>query len=331
MRLRIRGALAFLLLAATAAGFPTTDSLLNEPPAEPAPVPRQVPHVLGEIERVLADLDRQEAAAKKEIERLGEDAARAHARTLVRGRAYVRMARAGLLPIGSGFNAFVDHAAGLEKLQRSLSRDIEIEQRIASRRAELTKKITTLRAERSPLEAEQQVLAQSQATLLSAQDRELAFLRAFTPSGSNPHAAVYGAGVGPSMPSETDSGFASMKGRLPFPLSGRSEIQSARRAGSEGPGLEMRAPLGSPVRAVFAGRVAFADSYADYGRTVILDHGASHYTVSGNLGAVDVRAGDDVPAGARLGTVGDAGRGAMLYFEVRIGTQTADPAEWFGI
>jgi septal ring factor EnvC (AmiA/AmiB activator) len=329
MKLRVRGALAFLLLAATAAGFPTTDRLLSAPPA-PASPPRAPPQVLGDVERLLSELDRRETSARRELERLRQEVAQARARTLVRGRAYVRMARAGLLPIGSGFNAFVDHAAGLERLQRSLTRDLELEQRLAARRTELDKKLTALRAERGPLEAERQILAQAQATLLSAQDREQAFLRAFTPSGPSPHSAVYGAGIGPTDPSDSSVGFAGMKGRLPFPLSGRSEILSARRAGS-GPGLEMRAPMGSPVRSVFAGRVAFADTYADYGRTVILDHGESHYTVSANLGSVEVRTGDEVPGGARIGTVGDAGKGALLYFEVRVGTETVDPAEWFGI
>lgn len=330
MKLRLRGVFVFLLLAATAAGFPSTEppsarALGVEPAAEPQP------RVLGDLERLLADLDRKEANAKKEIERLTAELSRVQARTLVRGRAYVRKARAGLLPIGDGFGAFVEHAAELEKLSRALSRDIELERRLITRRAELTKTLSALRAERAPLEAEQQALARARDTLLSARDRELAFLRAFTPSGEGRHAAVYGAGIGPADPSDRSAGFAAMKGRLPFPISGRTEISSARRTGSEGPGLEMRAPLGSPVRAVFAGRVAFADEYADYGRTVIVDHGDSHYTVSANLGSIEVRVGDEVSGGARLGTVGGGEKGPLLYFEVRIGTETADPAEWFGI
>jgi septal ring factor EnvC (AmiA/AmiB activator) len=122
-----------------------------------------------------------------------------------------------------------------------------------------------------------------------------------------------------------------MKGRLPFPLPGRTEIQSARRSGSDGPGLEMRAPRGTPVRAVYGARVAFADEYSAYGRTVILEHGDGYYTVSANLDEIAVRVGDDVAAGSRLGTVGDTGSGPMLYLEVRRGTETLDPAAWFGI
>src|SRR5262249_14415956 len=144
------------------------------------------------------------------------------------------------------------------------------------------------------------------------------------------HTAVYGAS-GPSDPTLTVDGMAALRGRLPFPLAGRSEIQRARRASSDGPGLEMRAPRGTPVRSVFAGRVAFADTYADYGRTVIIDHGRRHYTVSANLDTIDVEVGDEIAAGARLGSVGDSGNGSRLYFEIRVGKDTVNPEEWFGI
>jgi septal ring factor EnvC (AmiA/AmiB activator) len=85
------------------------------------------------------------------------------------------------------------------------------------------------------------------------------------------------------------------------------------------------------VRAAFAGRVAFADRYGPYGRIVILDHGDHFYTVSGDLDEIDVKIGQDTAAGERLGTVGDDGQGAMLYFEVRHGSQTVPPAAWLGL
>jgi murein hydrolase activator len=157
----------------------------------------------------------------------------------------------------------------------------------------------------------------------------LGFERAFTSQGGTAHTAIYGAG--PADPADVASGFASMKGRLPFPLAGRTEIHSARRSGADGPGLEMRAPRGTPVRSVFPGRVAFADDYAAYGRTVILEHGGGFYSVSANLDEIAVSAGEDVLAGARLGTVGDTGAGSLLHFEIRSGADTLDPAEWFGI
>lgn len=108
-------------------------------------------------------------------------------------------------------------------------------------------------------------------------------------------------------------------------------MKNAHREGTDGPGLEIRAPLGTPVRAVFAGRVVFADCYGPYGRIVILDHGDHYYTVSGNLESALVKTGADVEAGERIGAVGDDGQGAMLYFEVRHGLQTMPPGPWLGL
>jgi septal ring factor EnvC (AmiA/AmiB activator) len=64
---------------------------------------------------------------------------------------------------------------------------------------------------------------------------------------------------------------------------------------------------------------------------VIVDHGEHYYSVSGNLGSTDVRVGDEVTPGERLGTVGDDGQGAMLYFEIRHGTETLAPGTWLGL
>jgi len=114
-------------------------------------------------------------------------------------------------------------------------------------------------------------------------------------------------------------------------FAGRAEVRPAHREGTDGPGLEIHATVGTAVRAVFAGRVAFADRYGPYGRIVILDHGAHYYTVSGNLDEIDVKIGQDVGAGERIGTVGDDGPGPMLYFEVRHGSQTVSPGAWLGL
>jgi septal ring factor EnvC (AmiA/AmiB activator) len=140
-----------------------------------------------------------------------------------------------------------------------------------------------------------------------------------------------------------------MKGRLPFPIAGRAEIRNVHRPGALGPGLEMAAPAGTAVRAVFAGRVAFADRYDPFGQLVILDHGGHYYTLMGDLSSIDVRVGDDLSAGAKVGTVGwpaidDSGasdsasprtrvktRSPALYFELRRGTTAVEPGPWLGL
>jgi septal ring factor EnvC (AmiA/AmiB activator) len=63
---------------------------------------------------------------------------------------------------------------------------------------------------------------------------------------------------------------------------------------------------------------------------VIVDHGRRHYTLSANLGAIDVKVGDEVGTGERLGTLGSESD-AALYFESRVNRATVDPNDWFGI
>lgn len=291
----------------------------------------------GDSERRLGELSRQTQAGKAELERLSKETGSAHARTVARGRVYVRLAKAGLLPVGGGFDALVEHAVRLERLRNAIGRDVALERDLSAKRIALGKQLLELEARRSTLENEVQAMAVAQTALLSEQDRADAFTRAFSSSVGSAHTAVYGAGVGPSDSAASNGGFAGLRGHLPFPITGRSEIRSARRAGSEGPGLEMFAPVGSVVRAVHAGRVAFADSYAAYGKTVILDHGGGYYTVSANLASIDVKVGDDLSFGSRIGTVGSSDasdasdRAPRLYFEIRIGTSTVAPADWFGI
>ncbi len=319
MKRALSSSLLVLSLAVSASAV-TLDAPLGAPLSATA--------VAGEVERELSVLERRGAEVERELARLSHESELLRARTLARGRAYTRLARAGLLPVGGGFEAFVEHAARIERLHRALSRDLQQERQTFERRTALSKELAGVTAARGPLLAQQRALSEAQTALLAARDRELAFERAFMGSAFDDHTAVYGA---PSPALAQSSGFAAAKGSLPFPLAGRSEIRPARRAGGSGPGLSMRAPAGSVVRAVFPGRVAFADSYADYGRTVILDHGGGYYTVSAGLGDVEVAVGDEVKGGARIATLGSGPTGSVLYFELRIGQETADPAEWFGI
>ena len=331
--------LGVLLLAASAAAI---SAPADAPQADDATDPSEVAEravdpvaakrdLGGDAERRLNELNRQTLAGKAELERLGKETDSAHARTVTRGRVYVRLAKAGLLPVGGGFEALVEHAVRLERLRNAIGRDLKLERELSQKRVALGRQLLDLEARRSTLEGEVRAMSAAQTALLSEQDRANAFARAFAGGVGSAHTAVYGAGVGPADSAPTTGGFASLKGRLPFPITGRSEIRSAQRAGSEGPGLEMFAPAGSVVRAVQAGRVAFADSYAAYGRTVILDHGSGYYTVSANLGSIDVKVGDDLSSGTRLGTVGNADGASRLYFELRSGTSTLSPTDWFGI
>ena len=94
-------------------------------------------------------------------------------------------------------------------------------------------------------------------------------------------------------------------------------------------GIDIGAEAGATVKAVQKGTVAYADTFAGFGRVVIVDHGGRFYTLYGHLASVDVSKGAAVEAGDDLGTVGMAPTGGpSLYFEVRIDGRPADPVQW---
>ncbi len=288
---------------------------------------------LAALDRKIADLDAEESASKKELTELSGRIADSHGRAMLRGRAFYRVTRAGMLPVGGGFSALVTHALRVERARRALARDLEEETHLRGRGADLSRSLERVARDRFALGSQRSAMDAARLAVEDEARRQSAFDRAFSPgggAGGTGYVAVYG-GNGSPPDGFVGGGFTSSRGRLLFPVVGRAEVKPGTREGTNGPGLEIKAPLNSPVRAVYAGRVAFADRYGPYGRLVILDHGEHYYSVSGNLASVDVRVGAEVSAGERLGTVGDEGHGAMLYFEIRHGTETVPPATWLGL
>jgi murein hydrolase activator len=320
---------ASVALAALAAGGMSARA--HATPA--AALPADPALALAAVDRRIADMDVAEQSDKNELSHLGSDLSALHRRVIVRGRAFYRLSRAGLLPVGGGLRALITHAMYVERARRVLASDVDAEVRLRGRGAELARDVERVARARSSLATERATMDAAQGAAQDDQRRQSAFDRAFDMSngaGSGGYVAVYG-GTGALAPDAPAGGFATARGRLLIPVAGRAEISSIHREGTEGPGLEIRAPAGTGVRAVFAGHVAFADRYGPYGRIVILDHGDHYYTVSGNLDEIDVKIGQNVAAGDRIGTVGDDGRGSMLYFEVRHGSRTVPPEGWLGL
>jgi murein DD-endopeptidase MepM/ murein hydrolase activator NlpD len=283
------------------------------------------------MDRNLAEVDSHEQDDKAELGRIGARVAAAHAHVVAHGRAYYRLTRAGLLPIGGGFEELVRHAMHVERARRVVGADIREERDLHARAETLQHDLERLARDRVALTTQRQAMQAARAAEDEDRRRQAAFDRAFQTStgAGTDYVPVYGGGgVVSDMPA---GGFASARGRLLFPVVARADIRQAHREGTGGPGLEILAPAGTVVRAVFSARVAFADRYGPYGRIVILDHGDRYYTVSGNLDSIDVKIGQDVGAGDRIGTVGDDGAGSMLYFEVRHGSQTVAPGPWLGL
>jgi murein DD-endopeptidase MepM/ murein hydrolase activator NlpD len=93
-------------------------------------------------------------------------------------------------------------------------------------------------------------------------------------------------------------------------------------------GLDIAAPVGTPVVAIAAGRVTLAGRVADGAVVVMIDHGNRVSTLYGHLEpALAVRDGDAVVAGQLLGTVGLTGHttGPHLHLELWNGAKPIDP------
>ncbi len=96
-------------------------------------------------------------------------------------------------------------------------------------------------------------------------------------------------------------------------------------------GIDIAAPLGSPVFAAADGRVAFVGHLPDGAMVVLLAHDGGIFTLYAHLDDTQappsVRLGADVRAGGHLGTVGLTGitTGAHLHFVIRRGNEPIDP------
>ncbi len=92
-------------------------------------------------------------------------------------------------------------------------------------------------------------------------------------------------------------------------------------------GIDIAAPVGTPVRAAAAGRVIFAGRMRGYGRIIIIQHDHRYVTVYAHDSRNWVRAGQMVSRGQIIGTVGRSGHttGANLHFEVRHNNVASNP------
>ena len=85
-------------------------------------------------------------------------------------------------------------------------------------------------------------------------------------------------------------------------------------------GLDLAAPEGTPVTAAGDGRVVLAGDLYFSGGTVLLDHGAGLFTQYFHLSRIDVKEGDTVTKGMRLGASGHTGRvtGPHLHWGAKL-------------
>ena len=128
-------------------------------------------------------------------------------------------------------------------------------------------------------------------------------------------------------------------GRFIMPAEGRVSATFGERRVFNGSvksrhsGIDIAAPMGAPVRAANAGRVALVRVAYVEGRTVVIDHGGGVFTFYCHLSRARVAVGDVVARGQVIGNVGMTGRatGPHLHFGARVSGERVDGLALIGL
>jgi septal ring factor EnvC (AmiA/AmiB activator) len=104
-----------------------------------------------------------------------------------------------------------------------------------------------------------------------------------------------------------------------------------RAGGVKWDGMLVSGAQGTPVRAVYHGRVVYADWLSGLGLLTIIDHGDGYLSLYGHNERLYKEVGEKVTAGDTIATVGDSGgrQTPALYFEIRKAGRPVDPRPWF--
>lgn len=214
--------------------------------------------------------------------------------------------------------------AELSTLNAEVADEVQSLERLAAARQAELDELTVAQGRRQELLASLNARITSEGEAidrLAAQEKDLARLIAELTS------------ILSDYPITSEEPFSELKGLLTWPVAGRllHDFGEARASGQvTWNGVVVAAPRGREVRAVYHGRVVFADWLAGMGLLLIVDHGESYLTLYGYNETLLKSPGDWVAPGDAIATVGDSG-GQLepgLYFEVRRGRTPVNPKTW---
>ena len=108
-------------------------------------------------------------------------------------------------------------------------------------------------------------------------------------------------------------------------------IHPIKKFSSTHSGIDLAAPMDSPIRAAQRGMVIFADRYAGYGNLVVIRHTDGMTTHYGHCSKILVDPGTFVRAGEIIAKIGSTGvsTGPHLHFEIRFNGVPTDPLKVF--
>jgi len=135
---------------------------------------------------------------------------------------------------------------------------------------------------------------------------------------------------------QEDSGFARLKGSLPWPVNGNlvlhygSQVDPLFNLPIFRSGVHIKTAFNSPVRAVHGGKIVFADNFKGYNQLVIINHGGGYHTLYGYLSKIFSKNGAIIKENQIIGEAGESTAlgTSGLYFEIRYKGKPLDPQQW---
>jgi septal ring factor EnvC (AmiA/AmiB activator) len=134
-------------------------------------------------------------------------------------------------------------------------------------------------------------------------------------------------------PGDKQQPFASLRGRLPWPVDGalRNSWGASYGLGDlSWEGVTIAADSGTDVRAIHDGRVVFSDWFSASGLLLIIDHGDGYMSIYAHNQALFRDVGEWVNGGEIIAAVGNTGGQGKpgLYFEIRHNGSSENPSAW---
>ena len=134
-------------------------------------------------------------------------------------------------------------------------------------------------------------------------------------------------------PGDSSGAFGGLRGRLAWPVGGHlaARFGQVRAGGLKWDGMLIDTQRGADVRAVYRGRIIYADWLPGLGLLTIIDHGDGYLSLYGHNDRLYKAVGDTVAGGEVIAASGDSGGSSrpQLYFEIRRGSRPVDPGPWF--
>ncbi|BAK68504.1 peptidase M23B family protein [Sphingobium sp. SYK-6] len=92
-------------------------------------------------------------------------------------------------------------------------------------------------------------------------------------------------------------------------------------------GIDFRGPHGQAILAAAPGKISHVGVQQGYGNTIEIDHGKGLMTRYAHLSGYDVKVGQTIGRGQKIGRMGSTGRstGSHLHFEVRVNGAAVNP------